>query len=177
MIAHGIPDIPFVDSSFYKDQFGVEGKTVLLTFGLLSPGKGIEHVLRALPELVAAHPNLVYLVLGATHPHLLRQHGEAYRLSLQRLARELEVDSHVIFYDRFVELEELTQFISAADLYITPYLNEAQAVSGTLAYAFGCGKAVVSTPYWHAAELLGAATACWSPLPTRTPSRPESTTC
>lgn len=156
VIAHGIPDIPFVDSSFYKDQFGVEGKTVLLTFGLLSPGKGIEHVLRALPELVTAHPNLVYLVLGATHPHLVRQQGEEYRLSLQRLARELEVDSHVIFYDRFVDLEELTQFISAADLYITPYLNEAQAVSGTLAYAFGCGKAVVSTPYWHAAELLGS---------------------
>jgi glycosyltransferase involved in cell wall biosynthesis len=154
LIPHGIPDIPFVDPSFYKDQFGVEGRLVLLTFGLLSPNKGIEHVLNALPEIVAEFPNTVYIVLGATHPNLLRERGEAYRLSLERLAKKNKVEKHVIFYNRFVELEELKEFIGAADLYITPYLNEAQITSGTLAYAFGAGKAVVSTPYWHAQELL-----------------------
>jgi glycosyltransferase involved in cell wall biosynthesis len=154
LIPHGIPDLPFVDPNYYKDQFGVEGKLVLFTFGLLSPNKGIEHVLNALPAIVAEFPNAVYLVLGATHPNLLREHGEAYRLSLERLAKKNKVQKHVIFYNRFVELEELKEFIGAADLYITPYLNEAQITSGTLAYAFGAGKAVISTPYWHAAELL-----------------------
>lgn len=154
LIPHGIPDIPFVDPSFYKDQFGVEGRMVLLTFGLLSPNKGIEHVLNALPEIVGEFPHTVYIVLGATHPNLVRERGETYRLSLERLAKKNKVEKHVIFYDRFVELEELKEFIGAADLYITPYLNEAQITSGTLAYAFGAGKAVVSTPYWHAQELL-----------------------
>jgi glycosyltransferase involved in cell wall biosynthesis len=154
LIPHGIPDIPFVDPNFYKDQFGVEGRLVLLTFGLLSPNKGIEHVLKALPAILAEFPNVVYIVLGATHPNLLREHGEAYRVGLERLAKKNKVEKHVIFYNRFVDLQELTEFIGAADLYITPYLNEAQITSGTLAYAFGAGKAVVSTPYWHAAELL-----------------------
>jgi glycosyltransferase involved in cell wall biosynthesis len=154
VIPHGIPDIPFVDPNFYKDQFGVEGRLVLLTFGLLSPNKGIENVLNALPEILAEFPNIVYIVLGATHPNLLRDQGEMYRLSLERLAKKNKVQKHVIFYNRFVELEELKEFIGAADLYLTPYLNEAQITSGTLAYAFGAGKAVVSTPYWHAAELL-----------------------
>lgn len=154
LIPHGIPDIPFVDPNFYKDQFGVEGRVVLLTFGLLSPNKGIEHVLNALPAIVAEFPNIVYIVLGATHPNLVREHGETYRLSLERLAKKNKVEKHVIFYNRFVELEELKEFIGAADIYITPYLNEAQITSGTLAFAFGAGKAVVSTPYWHAAELL-----------------------
>ena len=154
VIPHGIPDIPFVDPNFYKDQFGVEGRLVLLTFGLLSPNKGIENVLNALPEILAEFPNIVYIVLGATHPNLVREQGEIYRLSLERLAKKNKVQKHVIFYNRFVELEELKEFIGAADLYLTPYLNEAQITSGTLAYAFGAGKAVVSTPYWHAAELL-----------------------
>ena len=154
LIPHGIPDMPFVDPNYYKDQFGVEGRLVLLTFGLLSPNKGIEHVLNALPAILAEFPNVVYIVLGATHPNLVREHGEAYRLSLERLAKKNQVQKHVIFYNRFVELEELKEFIGAADLYITPYLNEAQITSGTLSYAFGAGKAVVSTPYWHAAELL-----------------------
>src|SRR6185436_1523307 len=127
---------------------------VLLTFGLLSPNKGIEHVLNALPQVLAEFPNVVYIVLGATHPNLMREHGEAYRLSLERLAKKNKVQKNVIFYNRFVELEELKEFIGAADLYITPYLNEAQITSGTLAYTFGAGKAVVSTPYWHAADLL-----------------------
>jgi len=154
VIPHGIPDIPFVDPNFYKDQFGVEGRLVLLTFGLLSPNKGIEHVLNALPEIVAEFPNTVYIILGATHPNLLRERGETYRLSLERLAKKNKIQKHVIFYNRFVDIEELKEFIGAADIYMTPYLNEAQITSGTLAYAFGAGKAVVSTPYWHAAELL-----------------------
>jgi len=154
VIAHGIPDVGFVDPSYFKDQFGVEGKTVLLTFGLLSPNKGIEYVLNALPEIVDAFPEVVYIVLGATHPNLVREQGEAYRLSLELLAKKNNVEKNVIFYNQFVELETLKEFIGAADLYVTPYLNEGQITSGTLAYAFGAGKAVVSTPYWHAAELL-----------------------
>ena len=154
LIPHGIPDMPFVDPNYYKDQFGVEGRTVLLTFGLLSPNKGIEHVLNALPRILSEFPRVVYVVVGATHPNELREQGEAYRLSLERLAKKNRVDANVIFYNRFVDLEELKEFIGAADLYVTPYLNEAQITSGTLAYAFGAGKAVISTPYWHAAELL-----------------------
>ena len=154
LIPHGIPDMGFVDPTYFKDQFGVEGKVVLLTFGLLSPNKGIENVLNALPRIVAEFPDVVYIVLGATHPNELREHGEAYRLSLEILAKKNKIDSNVIFYNQFVDLENLQEFIGAADLYITPYLNEAQVTSGTLAYAFGAGKAVVSTPYWHAAELL-----------------------
>jgi glycosyltransferase involved in cell wall biosynthesis len=155
VIPHGIPDVPFVDSEFFKDKFGVAGRTTLLTFGLLSPSKGIEFVLNALPDIVAEFPDVVYIVLGATHPNELREHGEAYRLSLELLAKKNGIEKNVIFYNQFVDLENLKEFIGAADLYITPYLNEAQITSGTLAYTFGAGKAVVSTPYWHAAELLG----------------------
>ncbi len=154
LIPHGIPDIPFIDPSFHKDLFGVEGKTVLLSFGLLSPNKGIENVISALPAILARHPNVVYIILGATHPHVRRNDGESYRLSLQWLAQEQGVENQVIFYNRFVSLEELVEFISAADIYITPYLDEAQIVSGTLAYTLGAGKAVISTPYWYAAEML-----------------------
>jgi len=154
VIPHGIPDVPFVDPNFYKDKFEVEGKSVLLTFGLLGPNKGIEHVIEALPEIVRTHPDVVYVVLGATHPHVKRSDGESYRLSLERLARVRGVERNVAFYNRFVSLEELIEFIGAADVYLTPYLNEAQIVSGTLAYAAGAGKAVISTPYWYARELL-----------------------
>jgi glycosyltransferase involved in cell wall biosynthesis len=154
LIAHGIPDVGFVDPTYFKDQFGVEGRVVLLTFGLLSPNKGIEYVLNALPQILEEFPEVVYIVLGATHPNELREHGEAYRVSLEMLAKKNKIEKSVIFYNDFVELENLKEFIGAADLYITPYLNEAQITSGTLAYTFGAGKAVVSTPYWHAAELL-----------------------
>lgn len=154
LIAHGIHDVPFEGTERFKDLFAVEGRLVLLTFGLLSPNKGIEHVLNALPAIIAEFPQVVYLVLGATHPNLVREQGEVYRLSLERLAKKRGVEQNVIFYNRFVDLMELKDFIAAADVYITPYLNEQQIVSGTLAYAFGAGKAVVSTPYWHAAELL-----------------------
>ncbi|MBN2375032.1 MAG: glycosyltransferase [Sedimentisphaerales bacterium] len=154
LIQHGIPDVPFVDPSFHKDLFGVEGKTVLLSFGLLSASKGIENVIAALPAILARHPNVVYIILGATHPHVVRNEGETYRRSLQWLAQEKGVEGQVIFYNRFVSLEELVQFISAADIYITPYLNEAQITSGTLAYTLGAGKAMISTPYWYAEEML-----------------------
>ena len=144
VIAHGIPDMPFVDPHFFKDKFGMEGKQLLLTFGLLSPNKGIENVINALPRIVAQFPDVVYMVLGATHPHLVRDQGEAYRDSLKKLAFDNGVADHVRFYDQFVETEELLEFLGAADIYITPYLNPAQITSGTLSYAFGVGKAVVS---------------------------------
>ncbi|MCW9097727.1 MAG: glycosyltransferase, partial [Ignavibacteriaceae bacterium] len=154
LIPHGIPDVPFVDPSFNKDLFGVEGKIVLLSFGLLSSNKGIENVISALPNIIARYPDIVYIVVGATHPHVIQNEGETYRLSLQWLAQQKGVESNVIFYNRFVSLEELVEFISAADIYITPYLNEAQITSGTLAYTLGAGKAVISTPYWYAQEVL-----------------------
>lgn len=154
LIPHGIPDTPFVDPSFFKDRFSVDDRWVILTFGLISPAKGIENVIRALPRIVERHPDVAYIVLGATHPHVKRSRGEAYRLSLHQLARDLKVDGHVIFHNRFVDLAELCEFLGAADIYVTPYLEAEQAVSGTLAYAMGTGKAVVSTPYWYAREML-----------------------
>ncbi len=154
LIHHGIPDMPFVDSAFFKDQFGVEGRTVLLTFGLLSPNKGIEQVLEALPRVVAAFPNVVYIILGETHPHVRREQGESYRIGLQQRVHQLGLESQVVFVNRFVELAELCEYLGCADIYLTPYLEPAQAVSGTLAYAMGTGKAVVSTPYWYAEDML-----------------------
>ena len=154
MVPHGVPDLPFLDPNFYKDRFGVEGKAVLLTFGLLSPNKGIENVIQALPQILSKHKNVAYIVAGATHPHILRREGDKYRASLQALAKEVGVESQVIFHNRFVSPEEMVEFIGAADIYITPYRHEAQVVSGTLAYALGAGKAIISTPYWHAIELL-----------------------
>jgi glycosyltransferase involved in cell wall biosynthesis len=154
MVPHGVPDLPFLDPNFYKDRFGVEGKAVLLTFGLLSPNKGIENVIRALPEILSKHRNVVYIVAGATHPHILRREGDAYRAYLQELTKEMGVESQVLFHNRFVSPTEMVEFIGAADIYITPYRFEAQVVSGTLAYALGAGKAIISTPYWHAIELL-----------------------
>ncbi|MFZ0939421.1 MAG: glycosyltransferase family 4 protein [Candidatus Sulfotelmatobacter sp.] len=154
MVPHGVPDLPFLDPNFYKDRFGVEGKAVLLTFGLLSPNKGIENVIQALPQILSKHKNVAYIVAGATHPHILRREGDKYRASLQALAKKIGVESQVIFHNRFVSPEEMVEFIGAADIYITPYRHEAQVVSGTLAYALGAGKAIISTPYWHAIELL-----------------------
>ncbi len=154
MVPHGVPDLPFLDPNFYKDRFGVEGKAVLLTFGLLSPNKGIENVIQALPQILSKHKNVAYIVAGATHPHILRREGEKYRAYLQALAREVGVESQVFFHNRFVSPEEMVEFIGAADIYVTPYRHEAQVVSGTLAYALGAGKAIISTPYWHAVELL-----------------------
>ncbi len=154
VIPHGIPDVPFTGTTRPKAKLGIDSGMMMLTFGLLSPNKGIERVIRALPEVVKAHPDLVYVVLGATHPNLVRREGERYRESLQELADSLGVRENVVFHDSFVTLEKLKQYIAAADIYVTPYLNEAQITSGTLAYAVGAGKPVVSTPYWHAQELL-----------------------
>ena len=154
LIHHGIPDVPFLDPDPCKRKLGAGDKTVILTFGLLSPGKGIEFMIDALPDIVALHPDVLYYVVGATHPHCKAESGEDYRLSLHRRANELGVGDNVVFHDRFLDRDELLEIIRAADIYVTPYLNEAQIVSGTLAFAVGAGKAVVSTPYWHAQEML-----------------------
>jgi glycosyltransferase involved in cell wall biosynthesis len=154
VIPHGVPDLPFMDPNYFKDKFGTEGKSVLLTFGLLSPNKGIENVIRALPAILARHANVVYIVSGVTHPHIRRREGERYREELQALAEQLGVSRNLILNNRFVSTEELVEHVGAADIYITPYRHEAQVVSGTLAIALGAGKAIVSTPYWHAKELL-----------------------
>ncbi len=154
IIPHGVPDFQFMDPNYFKDRFGTEGKSVLLTFGLLSPNKGIENVIRAMPAILARHPNVVYIVSGVTHPHVRRRDGERYREQIQTLAEQLGVASNLILVNRFVSAEELVEHVGAADIYITPYRQEAQIVSGTLAIALGAGKAIVSTPYWHAKELL-----------------------
>ena len=154
VIPHGIPDFPFVEPDLAKVKLGFTAKPVILTFGLLSPNKGIEVVIDAMPLILKSRPDAVYVVLGATHPNLVRQEGEAYRESLMARARELGVQDNVVFLDQFVDQPTLLDFISMCDVYVTPYLNEAQMTSGTLAYSFGLGKAVVSTPYWHARELL-----------------------
>jgi hypothetical protein len=154
IIPHGVPDFQFMDPNYFKDRFGTEGKSVLLTFGLLSPNKGIENVIRALPAILARHPNVVYIVSGVTHPHIRRREGERYREQLLALAEQLGVSSNLILVNRFVSAEELVEHVGAADIYITPYRQEAQIVSGTLAIALGAGKAIISTPYWHAKELL-----------------------
>jgi glycosyltransferase involved in cell wall biosynthesis len=154
VIPHGIPEFAFVEPEMTKAKFGFSNKAVILTFGLLSPNKGIEVVIDAMPSILKTRPDAVYVVLGATHPNLVRDQGEAYRESLLARARKTGVAEHVVFLDRFVDQATLLDFISMSDVYVTPYLNEAQMTSGTLAYSFGLGKAVVSTPYWHARELL-----------------------
>ncbi len=151
LIPHGIPNVPFAGS---KNRLGVEGRPLILTFGLLSPDKGIEHVIDALPSVLTHHPDSVYIVLGATNPHIIERQGETYRLMLEDRAKRLGVDANVIFHNRFVTQSELSEFLAAADIYITPYLNPEQITSGTLAYALGAGKAVISTPYPYAQELL-----------------------
>lgn len=153
-IPHGIPDLPIVDPSYYKDQFELQGRTVLLTFGLLSPGKGIETAIRAVRKVADKYPEVVYMVLGATHPEVVKHSGEEYRISLERLVADLKLEDNVVFYNRFVAFEELCEALCAADLYLTPYPNKEQITSGTLAYALGAGKAIVSTPFWYAEELL-----------------------
>jgi len=154
LIPHGIPDLPFVDTSYYKHKFGMEGRRTILTFGLLSRNKGIEVMLNAMPAIIEAEPSIVYIVLGMTHPSVLKHEGESYRFKLQRIVKDLGLQKHVIFHNRFVKEEELHNFLCAADIYATPYLSREQLTSGTLSFAVGSGKAVVSTPYWAAKELL-----------------------
>ena len=153
-IPHGVPDRPFADPAVFKPNFGWAGRDVILTFGLLAPGKGIETVIEAMPAVVAQNPAAMYVVLGATHPNLVAHEGEKYRDSLKALARSLGVENNIAFVDAFVEQDELIDYLQAADIYVTPYLNPAQITSGTLSYAVGVGKAVISTPYVHATEIL-----------------------
>lgn len=154
LIPHGIPDLPFVDSTYYKRKLGIERHKTILTFGLLSENKGIEVMLRALPAIVKADPKVLYIVLGAIHPEVLRHEGLSYKSKLERIVMDLGLERNVVFYNRFVDDAELVEFLGAADVYVTPYLNKEQLTSGTLAFAVGAGKAVVSTPYWAAQELL-----------------------
>ncbi|HEV7381974.1 MAG TPA: glycosyltransferase, partial [Dyadobacter sp.] len=152
-IAHGVPDLQF-DQVLVKKEFRLTHKKVLLTFGFIGRNKGIETVLKALPDVVARHPEVVYIVLGKTHPNVIRHSGEEYRVYLTGLVKKLGIEKHVVFLNEFIGQSELFQYLSAADIYITPYTSEAQITSGTLSYAIGAGAAVISTPYWHAAELL-----------------------
>jgi glycosyltransferase involved in cell wall biosynthesis len=152
-IEHGVPDIQF-NKSQSKKEFHLENKKVLLTFGFISRNKGIETVIKALPKVVEKHPEVLYMILGKTHPNVLRYSGEEYRIYLQHLVKSLNLSQHVFFLNEFINQKELFKYLSASDIYVTPYLNEAQITSGTLSYAIGAGSAVVSTPYWHATELL-----------------------
>jgi len=154
LIPHGIPDLPFDDSNSYKHKLGLVGRKIILTFGLLSKNKGIEVMLRALPAIVKTDSSILYIVLGATHPEVLRCEGQSYKLKLEQMVRDLRLEKNVVFYNRFVEDDELFEFLGAADVYVTPYLHKEQLTSGTLAFAVGSGRAVVSTPYWAAQELL-----------------------
>jgi glycosyltransferase involved in cell wall biosynthesis len=154
IIGHGIPDVPLVSSRDAKELLGFAGRRVILTFGLISPNKGIETIVEAMPEIVKRSPDVVYVVMGATHPILHAEEGERYRDSLVDRVHELGLDDHVVFINRFVDRPELLEHIAMCDVYATPYLVESQMTSGTLAYSHGVGRPVVSTPYWHAAELL-----------------------
>jgi glycosyltransferase involved in cell wall biosynthesis len=154
VIPHGVPDLPLADPATIKPGLDLAGREVILSFGLLGPGKGYELVLDALPAVVAAHPGVCYVIVGATHPDLLRREGEAYREALEARVAALGIGDHVRFVDRFVGRVELTRWLEAADVFVTPYPNLDQIVSGTLSYAMGAGRAIVSTPYAYAAELL-----------------------
>jgi glycosyltransferase involved in cell wall biosynthesis len=154
-IPHGTPDIPFLDSTYYKDQFQMGGRRVILTFGLLNSNKGIENMINALEPVVKEHPETAYIVLGVTHPNVKRLHGERYRISLQRMVNEKGLENHIFFHNVYVSFEELKKYLVMSDIFVTSYLSQEQLVSGTLAYAVACGKVVVSTPYWYAQELLG----------------------
>jgi glycosyltransferase involved in cell wall biosynthesis len=154
LIPHGIPDLPFTSNGHYKRKLGIAGRKTILTFGLLSKNKGIEIMLKALPRIIKTDPSVLYLVLGATHPEVLRREGQSYILKLERIVAELGLRNNVVFHNRFVSDDDLFQFLGAADIYVTPYLHREQLTSGTLAFAVGTGKAVVSTPYWAAQELL-----------------------
>lgn len=154
VIPHGIPDVPFQSSEAAKQQLGYAGRQVILTFGLISPNKGIEVMIEAMPAIIAQAPSAVYVVMGATHPHLLREAGETYREGLIKRVRKLGIEDHVVFLNSFVDRPELLDHIAMCDVYVTPYLLAAQMTSGTLAYSHGAGRPIVSTPYWHAAELL-----------------------
>jgi len=154
LIPHGVPDLPPLSTDQFKLRLGLASRKVILTFGLLGRNKGIEVMLRALPTLIKADPSVLYVVLGATHPQVLADEGQAYRLQLERMVSDLGLHGHVVFDHRFVSDEDLVQYLAATDVYVTPYLHREQLTSGTLSFAVGTGRAVVSTPYWAACELL-----------------------
>ncbi|NMA92240.1 MAG: glycosyltransferase [Firmicutes bacterium] len=164
MIHHGAPDISFLDPSFYKEGFQAEGRMLLLTFGLLGPNKGIEYAIAALEKVAARFPEILYIVLGATHPEVKRRFGERYRRRLEQMVAEKRLQDNVTFYNEYVSLERLIEFLVATDIYLTPYVNKDQITSGTLAYALACGKAIISTPYWYARELLAEDRGCLVPF-------------
>jgi glycosyltransferase involved in cell wall biosynthesis len=153
-IPHGAHDVPFLDTAYYKDKFRLSEKKVILTFGLLGPGKGLEDVINALPEVIKKYPDIMYIILGATHPNVKRQFGESYRNSLENLVKKNELENNVMFINRFVSTKELLEFLLMSDIYVSPYHHKEQIVSGTLTYALASGKAVISTPYWYAEEAL-----------------------
>lgn len=154
VIPHGVPDIPYSNTTYPKKELGFGCRTVISTFGLINPGKGIEDAIQALPAVIKKYPDIIYLVLGATHPTLVRNYGEEYRHSLEKLVGELQLGNHVHFENRYLELDELIQYLRATDVYVTPYRDPQQITSGTLAYAVGTGRACVSTPYLYAQEVL-----------------------
>ncbi len=155
LIPHGIPDFTFANPELHKRRFGIEGRTVIMTFGLIGPSKGIEDMIEAMPAIVAAHPNVLYMIVGATHPGVKAHQGEEYRMRLQRRVKELGLEENVVFHDKYLERDELREYLQACDIYVTPYPNRDQISSGTLAYAAGMGRAVVATRYWYACDLLG----------------------
>jgi glycosyltransferase involved in cell wall biosynthesis len=154
VIHHGVPDVPFQDTAAAKASFGIGQRTVISTFGLISRGKGLEYAIEAMREVVKRHPETLYLILGETHPVVRRQEGESYRESLVAMVRQYGLHYNVQLIDKYLDFDEVVSYLAATDIYLTPYLNPAQIVSGTLAYAVGCGKAIVSTPYLYAQELL-----------------------
>ena len=154
LIHHGVPDVPFQGTDAAKASFGIGQRSVISTFGLINRGKGLEYAIEAMRDVVKRHPEALYLILGETHPVVRRQEGESYRESLQQMVRELGLQNNVQLIDKYLDFDELVSYLSATDVYLTPYLNPVQIVSGTLAYAVGCGKAIVSTPYLYAEELL-----------------------
>ena len=154
LIPHGIPEVPFGRTEQYKFKLGLRGRKVLMTFGLIGPDKGIEVMLNAMPAIVGKNPEVLYMIVGATHPEIIRRQGHSYRNRLQNLVAALGLENNVVFHDQFVTDSELSDFLAATDIYVTPYLNREQLTSGTLAFAVGSGKAVVSTPYWATEELL-----------------------
>jgi polysaccharide biosynthesis protein PslF len=154
VIHHGVPDVPFTSTDPAKASFGIGQRMVISTFGLISRGKGLEYAIEAMREIVRRHPEVLYLILGETHPIVRRREGESYRESLQELVRSYGLQYNVQLIDKYLDFDELVSYLAATDIYLTPYLNPAQIVSGTLAYAVGCGKAIVSTPYLYAQELL-----------------------
>jgi glycosyltransferase involved in cell wall biosynthesis len=154
VIHHGVPDIPFTSTDAAKASFGIGERMVISTFGLINRGKGLEYAIEAMSEIVEKHPEALYLILGETHPVVRRHEGESYRESLQTMVRDLGLQYNVRLIDKYLDFDELVSYLEATDIYLTPYLNPVQIVSGTLAYAMGCGKAIVSTPYLYAQELL-----------------------